>query len=322
VLDKDDTEGEDEDDGLESKNGKSKVIARFRYDGVRDSYVDAWDDFEKEVDYYYTVTFRYGVEMPPGVSVSNATIVDGFSIMDYKLLSSVQKVRFGKSIAESTESVKPDWVATPGVLGLIPDLQFYVVVLQQYLEALSNQALGANAALQSYIDFLEAEIERYEDLAEQITSRIQKLVGLLKTPDAGIYTTAIALDSGGTDEFIRELMKRMLDQEDTSAPPFRTGTEFVAGIVLLAGAPNFAQLSAVKTFVELLFGTSTSLKTAFEEAVDSIDKVIKEQTEQLLGDDLQPTSTTPTTSTSQKTFDDEMNPVDADSADANVPFDP
>lgn len=327
VLEENDTEGET--DGLKSSDHdiNSQVIARFRHDGVRNAYVDDWSDFKKDVDYYYAIAFRYGVEMPLGVSVSNATIIDGFSIMDYKLLSGVQKIRFGKTITETSKGVKPDWVATPGVLSLIPDLQFYIMVLQQYIEAMANQALGANAALQSYITFLESEIKRYEDLAEQITSRIQKLVGLLKTPEAGIYTTTIALESGGIDAFMRELMTRMLDTEDTSVPPFKNGTEFVAGFVLLAGAPNFAQLSAVQTFIDLLFGTGTSMQTAYEQAVDSIDQVLKAAETQYLGADLQPTDVTSTTTAltttqSYKTFDDAMNPVDADDADANVPFDP
>jgi hypothetical protein len=312
---------DDETDVLESDNEKSEVILQFRYDGTRSSYLDD-SDLQRDTDYYYAVAYRYAVEMPPGVSVSNATIIDGFSIMDYKLLSSVQSVRFADTIPESTGGVKPDWVATPGVLSLIPDLQFYVLVLKEYLTAMANQALGANAALQSYIDFLEDEVERYEDLAETITGRIQRLVGLLKTPEAGIYTTSIALDEGGSTEFIRELARRMLDESDASAPPFHTGTEFVAGFVLLAGAPNFAELSSIKTLVELLFGTSSSVKTPYEEAVDSLEKVVADQTTQILGDDLQPTTTTPTTTTPQKTFNDAMEPVDANDADANVPFDP
>lgn len=320
VLAKENTKGET--NSLTSKNKKSQVIARFRCDGVRSSYLDNWSDFKKDVDYYYSVAFRYGVELPPGVDVFGSTVIDNFSIMDYKLLSSVQKTRFTKSITESSQSVKPDWVATPGVLSLIPDLQFYVLVLQHYLEAMANQLGGSNAALLSYIEFLEGEVRRYEDLVEQISGRIQKLLGLLKTPEAGIFTTSIALESGGTDAFMRELLKRMLDEGDTSAPPFRTGTEFVAGIVLLAGAPNFAQLSAFQTFVELLFGTSSSVKTAFEQAVDSIDAVIKEQTEQLLGPDLQPTTETPVATQSYATFNDAMEPVAADDPDANVPNDP
>lgn len=319
VLEDDDTEGET--NGLQSDNGKSQVIARFRYDGVRATYLDDWDGFEDNVDYYYTTAFRYGLEMSDGIT-TGGTVIDGFAILDYKLLSSVQKVRFGKNIPESSKGVKPDWVATPGVLSLIPDLQFYVQVLQQYLDALGNQALGANSALQSYIKFLEAEIARYEDLAEQITSRIQKLVGLLKTPEAGIYTTSIALDSGGIDAFMRELMRRMLDKEDTSAPPFYNGTEYVAGLVLLAGAPNFAQLTSIKTFIDLLFGTSTSIQTSYEQAIASIDKVLKEQETQYLGPNLRPTDEAPTTTESYKTFNDGMTPVSAANPDANVPNDP
>jgi hypothetical protein len=93
--------------------------------------------------------------------------------------------------------------------------------------------------------------------------------------------------------------------------------------VLLAGAPNFSQLSSIQTLIELLFNTGSGVQTAFEEAVASIDAVVKEQMEQLLGPDLQPTTEEAAeSSTPQKTFDDGMNPVNADSADANVPWDP
>jgi hypothetical protein len=308
-------------DVQKSDNKKSEVIFQFRYDGTRSTYVDD-AELKRDTDYYYAVAYRYSVEMPPGVSVSNATIVDGFSVMDYKLLSSVQTVRFADTVPESTGGVKPDWVATPNVLSMIPDLQFYVVVLQEYLDSMANQALGANAALQSYIEFLEDEIERYEDLVDLISGRIQRLVGLLKTPEAGIFTTSIALDSGGSQEFIRELARRVLDETDTSAPPFHTGTEFVAGLVLLGVAPNFASLTAMKTFIELLFGTASSVKTSFEEALESLEQVVATQTQQFLGDDLQPTTTEPTTTAEYKTFNDAMEGVDADDADANVPFDP
>jgi hypothetical protein len=310
---------EDETDVLESDNEKSEVILQFRHDGTRSSYLDD-SDLQRDTDYYYAVAYRYAVKLPPGISVSDtATVVDGFSVMDYKLLSNVQNLRFAEVIPESTGGVKPDWVATPGVLSLIPDLQFYAVVLREYLNAMANQALGGNAALQSYINFLEDEIERYEELAETITARIQRLTGLLKTPEAGIYTTSIELESGGSDEFIRELARRILDDTDTSAPPFHTGTEFVAGIVLLAGAPNFAELTTVKTLIELLFGTSGSIKTPYEEAVDSLDQVVADQAAEIFGDDLQPTTEEPTTTTAQKTFNDAMEPVDASDPDANVP---
>lgn len=312
---------EDKTNVLESANEKSQVILQFRHDGARSSYVDD-SDLQRDTDYYYAVAYRYAVEMPPGVSVSNATVIDGFSVMDYKLLSSIQTVRFADTIPESTGGVKPDWVATPNVISLIPDLQFYVEVLKGYLTSMADRALGANAALQSYIEFLEDEIERYEDLAKTITGRIQRLVSLLKTPEAGIYTTSIALDEGGSDEFIRELARRMLDKTDTSAPPFHTGTEFVAGFVILAGAPNFAELSSIQTFVELLFGTSGSTKTPYEEAVESLETVVADQTAQILGDDLQPTDEAPETTEAQKTFNDAMEPVDADDPNANVPWDP
>jgi hypothetical protein len=71
-----------------------------------------------------------------------------------------------------------------------------------------------------------------------------------------------------------------------------------------------------------LFGTASSVKTSFEEALESLEQVVATQTQQFLGDDLQPTTTEPTTTAEYKTFNDAMEGVDADDADANVPFDP
>lgn len=306
---------------LSSSNGKSEVIVQYRHDGARDSHLDN-TELLRDTDYYYAVAYRYAVQLPEGVTVQNATTIDDYVVLDYKLLSSVQTLRFADTIPESTGGVKPDWIATPGVLSLIPDLQIYVIALQEYVKSMANKALGTNTALQSYVDFIEDEAERYSELVDTINGRIQRLTGLLQSTSAGIYTTTIELEEGGTTAFTRELARRLLDETDDSAPPFHTGTEFVAGLVLLAGAPNFAQLSSVRTLIDLLFGISGSLKTSFEEALESLEQIVAEQIEYFFGDDMQPTTTPPETTTPRATFSDDMTPVAPDDPDANVPKDP
>lgn len=313
-------------DVLSSSNSLSTAILQYRYDGDRDSYLDD-SDLQRDTDYYYAVAYRYAIELPEGVSgISNATIVDGFYVTDYKLLSSVQSVRFAKEIAESGGGIQPDWITSPNLLSMIPDLQFYVLVLQDYVKSIADKLTGTNSALLAYIQFLESEITRYEQLVSKISNRIQKLLGLLKTPEAGIYTTSIALGSGGSVEFVRELAQRLFDEEDESKPPFTTGTEFVAGLVFLAEAPNLSQLEPVRTLIDLLFGIPESIKSSFEEALDSLEEVIDSVTadddDDTLGDDLQPGTPAATVEGPQKTFNDALEPVDADDADANVPFDP
>lgn len=266
---------------LTSANSLSNVVLQFRYDGVRTTYLDD-TDLQRNTDYYYAVAYRYAVKMPPGMVIPGATVIDGYSILDYKLISSVQSLRFD-TVPESVGGVKPDWVATPSVLSLIPDLQFYVKVLQLYLASIKSKLGGSNAALLSYIAFLEDEIKRYKELADNVIGRINKLIGLLKTPAAGLYSTSIMLESGGSTAFLRELTTRLLDTEDSSAPPFHTGTEFVAGIVLLAGAPNFSQLSGVQTLLQLFFGTVGSTQTSFEQALSSLEQTISTETSKVLG---------------------------------------
>lgn len=316
------TDGDDDaTDVLTSSNDKSTVVMQYRHDGARDSHLDN-TELQRDTDYYYAVAYRYAVKLPEDVTIQDATVIDDYAILDYKLLSSVQTLRFADTIAESTGGVKPDWIATPGVLSLIPDLQVYVIALQEYAKAMANKALGTNTALQSYIDFIEDEAERYGELVNTITGRIQRLTGILQSTSAGIYTTTIALEEGGTVAFTRELARRLLDETDTSAPPFHTGTEFVAGLVLVAGAPNFAQLSSVQALLDLLFGTTGSLKTSFEQALESLEQIVAEQVEYFFGDDMQPTDTAPETTTPRATFNDAMEPVAPDDPDANTPFDP
>jgi hypothetical protein len=302
-------------DVLTSTDGESEVILQFRYDGTRNSFIDE-RDFERDKDFYYAVAYRYALAVPPNIKQ--------FTLQEYKLISNVEKVRIDSEgdLAASTGGVKPDWIATPNVLGLIPELQFYAQLLKSLVESLRSKALGANAALQSYADFLEAEIERFSDSATFVTSQVAKLNGLLQTPEAGIFSTFIESDTGGVDLFAKELARRLTDKTDPTAPPFFNGTEFVAGIVFMAGAPNPAELTNVKILFELLFGTPTE-NTPFEDAVESIDRVVSEREEIAFNESMEVVSADEvTTQTPQKTFNDALEPISSDDPDANVPFDP
>jgi hypothetical protein len=215
--------------------------------------------------------------------------------------------------------VKPDWISHPSVLDLIPDLKFFMAMLQARIASLGDFTLGANAALQSYIKFLTAELTRYQDFADEINAKVAKLSTLLSLPAAGIYVTSIDEASGGVDTFLRTLTTRLTDTSDDTAPPFfRTG--FTAGIVLLLGAPNPAEFASTKALLELIFGAGSG-NTPFEDALDSIDNLLSSLEDTVFGDDMKP-GTPPESTVSKKTFDDQMNPVDASNSTANVPFDP
>jgi hypothetical protein len=301
------------DDALESDDELSKVIKLYRFDGVRDAYIDDDEDLEKGTAYYYTVAYKYALADDP-VGTGEAE----YEVQKYQQISNVVKVLVEDIVPSTRGGIAPDWFTHPSALDLIPDLKFFMALLQNQLNALGSFSFGSSAALQSYIKFLTAELTRYQDFAKDINAKVAKLATLLQLPAAGIYVTTISKDSGGTDYFLQEMTRRLTDESDDTAPPFfRNG--FVAGIVILLGAPNPAEFASTKKLLELLFGSS-SAQTAFENALDSIDALLDSLEDKTFGDDMQ--EGTSTTTTSSKTFDDAMNPVDASSTDANVPFDP
>jgi len=300
-------------DVLESDDKKSKLIFQARYEGVRNAYADTDSDLKKEKDYYYAVAYRYSVADEPG-SDGKVTWVP----MNYFRISNVVKMRFRKTTPKTMGGTQPDWITHPSPLEIIPDMKFLMLNVKTQVEALKSATSGAASALQSYIDFLDAEATRYADYADAINAQVSRLSSMLQIPSAGIYATAMAASSGGTYGFLQELTKRMTDETDSTAPPFHKNG-FVMGLVFMAGAPNPAEFESFKTLMELLFGGGGA-KTAFENALDSIDRLIDDVEDKLFGDDMQEGTTT--TTTKYKTFDDAMNPVAADDDDANVPFDP
>lgn len=299
------------------EDAKTEVIRIFAYEGIRSAYIDDDSDLEKDKDYYYFVAYRYALAKQP----SDKSAEIELDVQKFAVISNVVKVRVDPDkIPDTRLAVKPNWVATPSVLDLIPDLKFFMLLVEDWLNNLESQLVGSASALKQYVEFLKEEVSRYNAFATNINNKIARLIQLMQLPASGIYTTIISADSGGTQYFMQELATRLTDEDDTTAPPFfRNG--FTAGLVWFAGAPNPSEILSVETLVSLLLGLETSATTTWEDAVATIDNLIDQLEEEEFGDDLQP-GTAPTPTTEQKTFDDAMQPVDADDPDANVPFDP
>jgi len=299
---------------LTSADKKTVVISQLRFDGVRNAYIDDDAALVKDTTYYYTVAFRYSLAEEPKDNQE-----PNYVLQKYAQISNIVSARIEANLPSTRGGVKPDWISHPSVLDLIPDLKFFMALLSARIEALGSFSFGANAALQSYIKFLTAELTRYQDFANEINAKVAKLASLLTLPAAGIYITSISMDSGGVDAFLRELTHRLTNTSDETAPPFfRTG--FTSGIVFLLGAPNPAEFASTKALLELIFGAGSG-NTPFEDALDSIDNLLSSLEDKTFGTDMQP-GTPPEGSIASKTFDDEMNPVEASDSTANVPYDP
>ena len=294
-------------------DNKTSIIRIFKYNGVRNAYVDDDETLERGVNYYYAVAYRYAISSAPD-DKGKVDYID----QTFDQLSNVVTVRLAEELPSTRGGVKPDWVATPGVLDLVPDLKFFLRLIQSYVNSMQSQTQGAASAMQSYIKFLIAEAARYADFAAEINNRLAKLKSLLQLPATGLYATFISNDTGGLDYFLKTATQRLSDTADTSAPPFfKHGV--TAGIVLVAGAPNPAALAPVQTLISLLFGSPVA-ETPFEKALNSIDRLVSQAETLEFGDDLQPghprTETTP-----YQTFGDDMQGRAPTAPDVKIPFD-
>jgi len=310
------TEDESEKQNV-TASGSSKLIRIFKYDGIRNAYVDDDEDLAKGRDYYYVLAYRYAIAEPSEGSPHNLDITH----QEYHHISNVVKVRVRDDKVPTTHlSVQPNWVTHTSFLDMIPDLKFFMKLVENYIKALRSRISGAASALETYIKYLQAEVDRYSAFAEDINNRIAKLASLLQVPATGIYMTVIAEDSGGNEALMHQLIKRLTDETDATAPPFfRNG--LVGGIVLVAGAPNPAALTSTKTLISLLLGLESNATTSFEDAINTIDATLNQLENTTFGADLKP-GTAPAETVAYDTFSDEMEGVVATDGEANVPYDP
>lgn len=291
-------------DVYNSLDNKTSVIRAYKYDGVRDVYLDDDDLLTKDTTFYYALAYRY--EM--------ATVPEDNSDIEWeqqKLLqiSNVIQVRVkDKSLAKTKNAVEPNWYATPNILSTIPSVEYFLKRISAYVESWASLSSGAASSLTSYINFLKAEATRYTDFATDINNQISKLSGLFSVPATGVYVTTFSATSGGTDALVREFMQRLTDTDDTSAPPFH-GSGITAGLVFVAGAPNASELSTFQTLFNLLFGTGGATQTAYQEAVATIDKVVAQAETLEFGEDMEE-GTAPTEVTSYATFNESMEGTD------------
>lgn len=293
----------------------TRVIRQFKYDGIKNTYIDQDEDLDKEVPYYYAVAYRYTlIEKSPDKSE------DIEYVSNFEEISNVVRVTLREEIPTTRSGPKPDWYSHDNPINLVPELSYYLNLIKNYATSFKSLTQGAATFLKSYIKFIEAEVTRWSDFIGNLNARIARLKDILDIPTTGIYVTEIASDSGGTNFFTQELINRLTDESDPSAPPFfRTG--YTAGIVILAGAPNPAEFESTKTLLRLIFGTSP-FETAFEKASASIDRLLDTIEEKYFSDNMEITTTQPTLPGVYATFSDNMEPVEADSTEANVPFDP
>lgn len=136
--------------------------------------------------------------------------------------------------------VPPDWSSIT-LADLIPALKD----LQDILDAIN----AGHDALKTSQTQLRNQIDtKINQLDETVNSVVDGLNTLKQNIDStGVFLLFIPPDpgAGGTTQFVNTLASSIDDLADESRPQF-TGTAFVTGFVVLAGAPSLAEAQEVQ----------------------------------------------------------------------------
>ena len=210
--------------------------------------------------------------------------------LGYWYISNIARVAPYVTLPASTP---PDWVRTPSVADIFPPLAYFLRMVIGYVEMFASRLLGPADFLKSMVEMLNNEVKRYEALVNDILTKIEDIINMLKIPQVagGIYTRPF-FGQGGNQFFLSDLAKSLSDGYP-NAPPFHKGTEYVTGLVLLAGGP---ELDVRKTIglLALLFGGASESAEDLATLVNSLGDNVSAAEAVAFGDDLKTVPATPT----------------------------
>jgi hypothetical protein len=244
-----------------------EVLSVFDYQGVglRNSYYDT-TELTKGTPYYYTIGYNLKVGTSEEIAQGTADEVG------FRRLSNAVKMYFTGQAQKSGAGTAPDWIRTPSVVDLLPDLAGVIRQLLAFLEQMGGTVTGYGDMLKGYAKFLEGEIKAFQAVVAEVTLVIDKLVALTGSATTGAYFKPFA-GVGGTDFLVKDLAQSLFGN-DPARPSFDAGDEFVMGMVVLAGAPSPAALAPVQAALDVLFGSSGSALSPITEAVKIIGTAV------------------------------------------------
>lgn len=270
-----------------------------------DAYLDS--GLTAGVTYYYTTSFKNA--MGPSINGAPSTAPTD---QGYHKFSGVVAVTAKSSAGRTARSTPPDWIRTPSVLGLLPDVSAMIGLLGKALAGFSAGLSGASATLGAYVTFLRKEIAALGALITRIKGLVNGFASLSVKPlNVGLFARAF-IGLGGTDFMLADLGASLAPTNpDPNRPAFDRGDEFVTGVVILAGGPSKAAVEAVQALLSLLFGlTGGSASSPLSTALQTIDAVLATQEQVHLDAAFATTSTalTATTPSSNPPLTDENDP--------------
>lgn len=277
-------------------NNQMEVIFEEGYDITKASYLDEDIPTGPEDAFYYAVAWKltaYGASEP----IEEGTGKE----LDYWNISNVVRVVPYPTLPASTP---PDWHRTSSIAELFPAFASLLRKLVAQIEAYSLKLTNPADALRNYVDFLKNEILRYETIINGILDDIARLKALFILPKAGVYVRTFK-GAGGNDFFITDLANSFLPGYP-GRPPFIRGTEYVTGVVIMAGGPQPA-VDGLITGLEWIFGAGSD-SSEQNELMEQLGKALDETETANFGEDMSQV-TEPEEEPAEKGFDLAMNPL-------------
>lgn len=277
-------------------NGQMEVILEEEYNITKASYLDADITSTPDDAFYYAVAWKlkaYGASEPIDENTGTA--------LDYWYISNIARVVPFPTLPASTV---PDWHRTSSVAELFPAFAALLRTLVAQLEAYAAKLTNPLDALSNYIDFLKSEIARYEAIISKLLDDVARLKLAFTMPQAGVYIRTFQ-GYGGNDFFLSDLAGSFLPSEP-SRPPFVRGTEYVTGVVILAGGPKTA-VDGLITGLDWILGTKSSTSDEQDAMMEQLGKAIEEVESTYFGADMQPAE--PPSPGPDTSFDLALNPL-------------
>lgn len=241
-----------------------EVVAVLEYDHLTPprSVVDP-GPLEEGQDYYYAAGFEVALGDSKDLAQGTARPEP------FDRLSNWAKMVPQAAPRRSVTGTPPDWVRTPSVMSLVPDLSAALQMLVAEITQAAGGALGFADMLQDHVDILGSQIAAFEGSINSLTATVDRLTANLSggAGSAGAYVR-VSDGQGGLPFFTNDLLGSF---REPGAPPFTDGTEFVSGVVVMAHAPSAAALLPIKAALSLLFGGPSKVTSAVQQAMAAID---------------------------------------------------
>lgn len=251
--------------GMKGAHG-AEVLTIRPYDGVITRFVDD-SPLQDGVTYYYHVAFATKVrpslpDTPGDPTTSNVTRVPTQEVYNigFELLSGGREYRKPSRPSDyggAALGTAPDWRRTTSAATLIPGVDRYLGLVQEYLRSLRSASNNITSQNQSVVDALTRQIDRYASFSAEFERRLQSLNSVFETPVAGSYAT-FRSGTGPVSSFLVDMVNAFEDQSDENRPPFDNGDEFTTGAIVLAVGPDPAPIEAAFALLKAIFTSQNS----------------------------------------------------------------